>query len=111
MPALSPVTSVPRMTALPSTYLRLGAPGVGLGPQATVWVPGLSHWGSVYLSLVFQLFRLLQSSLLNSFMVALLTAEGSPAVVAAAELVALGLGVALAAGLAELLAWGLAVRP
>ena len=53
--------------------------------------------------------RLLQSSFSNSFIVAGLTADGSPAVVAAAdELVALGLGEALAFGVALALPLALA---
>src|ERR1700761_3033402 len=77
IPDDSLVTSVPRMTALSSTYLT------PLSPQATVWELGASHWASVYSSLVFQVLRLVQSSLLNSFMPAGVTALALPAVVAA----------------------------
>ncbi len=99
--AVSLVSWVPSKTVGPSTYLS------PLGSQETIWFFGMSHWSpaSEYPTLAFQssstvvsLAPGLHTSLLNSFMVAAFTSDGSPYWVEDAEVddVAVGVGLALA---------------
>ena len=111
MPVFTEVTSGPSKTAGPSAYF------MPLGSHDTIWLLVSSYWSAfrVYPTVAFQLsFTVvelgpgLHTSLLNSFSVAALTREALPYVVGVVA-VELGDALALADGVADVLAFAVEV--